>query len=128
MSEQTNEKTAFITPNETRQFERMVFGLVNALFEFSTLMQQVMQPLRNKVAMWYLDDILIPATSFENMFSRLQMVLEALRNAKLTLKMSKCYLRFKQVTYLGFILSANGLEPGAQSVSNTENGVSTRSS
>lgn len=117
LSEQAKEKTAFITSNETGQFERMVFGLLNAPYEFSRLMQRVMQPLRNKVAMWYLDDILIPATSFEDMLSRLQKVLEALRNANLTLKMSKCYFGFKQVTYLGFILSANGLEPGALKVS-----------
>lgn len=117
LSERAKEKTAFITPNETGQFERMVFGLVNAPYEFSRLMQRVMQPLRNKVAMWYLDDILIPAISFEDMLGRLQKVFEALRKANLTLKMSKCHFGFKQVTYLGFILSANGLEPGAQKVS-----------
>jgi hypothetical protein len=92
LSEQAKEKTAFITPSETGQFERMVFGLLNAPYEFSRLMQRVMQPLRNKVALWYLFDILIPATSFEDMLSRLQKVLEVLQNANLTLKMNKCNL------------------------------------
>lgn len=37
LSEQVKEKPAFITPSETGQFKRMVFGLVNALYEFSLL-------------------------------------------------------------------------------------------
>lgn len=91
LSDSAKEKTAFITLNESGQFNRMVFGLINAPYEFSRLMQQVLQPLRNKVAMWYLDDILIPSTSFEDIIDRLQQVLEALKTAKLTLKLSKCF-------------------------------------
>lgn len=116
LTERAKEKTAFITPSETGQFERMVFGLVNAPYEFSRLMQRVMSPLRNKVAMWYLDDILIPAISYNDMLIRLKQVLEVLKEAKLTLKMSKCYFGYKQVTYLGFILSEDGVRPGAQKV------------
>jgi len=53
--------------NESGQYERMVFGLNNAPYEFSRLMQRIMIPLRNKVAMWYLDDILIPYSSCEEL-------------------------------------------------------------
>lgn len=62
LTEAAKEKTAFITPNESGQFERMVFGLINAPYEFSRLMQRILHPLKNSVAMWYLDDILVPAT------------------------------------------------------------------
>lgn len=51
LTERAKANTAFITPRETGQFERMIFGLVNALFEFSRLRKRIMQPLRNKVAM-----------------------------------------------------------------------------
>jgi len=91
LTDQTKEKTAFVTPTERGQFERMVFGLANAPFEFSKLMHLVLSHLRNKVAVWYLNDILIPAVSFENMLSRLKMVLMALREANLTLKLRKCH-------------------------------------
>ncbi|CAI6374939.1 unnamed protein product [Macrosiphum euphorbiae] len=64
LTETSKEKTAFITPSESGKFERMVFGLINAPYEFSRLMQRILQPLKNKVAMWYLDDILVPSTSF----------------------------------------------------------------
>lgn len=114
--EGAKEKTAFITPSETGQFERMVFGLINAPYEFSRLMQRVLHHLKDKVAMSYLDDILVPSTSFADMISRLKQVLEALKGAKITLKISKYYFGFPEVAYLGFMLSAEGVRPGEQKV------------
>lgn len=57
----------------------MVFGLINAPYEFSRLMQRVLHPLKNNVTMWYLDDILVPAETFDDMMKRLRQVFEALR-------------------------------------------------
>lgn len=78
LTEEAKAKTAFTIPSKTGQFKRMMFGLVNAPYEFSRLMQCVMGPLRTRVAMWFLDDILIPANSFEDMIHRLCEVLKAL--------------------------------------------------
>jgi len=64
-------------------------------------MQRVLHPLKNKVAMWYLDDILIPAESFDDMMKRLRQVFEALESAKLTLKLSKCFFCFYRSCVLG---------------------------
>lgn len=116
LTEEAKAKTAFITPSETGQFERMMFGLVNAPYEFSRLMQRVMGPLRNRVAMWFLDDILIPANSFEDMIHRLREVLKALQNAHLTLKLSKCCFGLEEVSYLGLILTPEGIKPGIDKV------------
>jgi len=114
LTETAKEKTAFITPSESGQFERMVFGLINAPYEFSRLMQRILQPLKNKVAMWYLDDILVPSTTFQDLINRLSQVFDALREAKLTLKLSKCHFGCTEVAYLGFMLSAAGVRPGDQ--------------
>ncbi|UYV77456.1 hypothetical protein LAZ67_15001063 [Cordylochernes scorpioides] len=54
-------KTAFITPDDTGQFERMIFGLANAPAEFQRLRHTVLGPLLNKKAFCYLDDVIIPA-------------------------------------------------------------------
>jgi hypothetical protein len=109
LTETAKEKTAFITPDDTGQFERMVFGLINAPFEFSRLMQRVLNPLKGKVAMWYLDDVLVPAVLYEEMLDRLKLVFEALQAARLTLKLSKCHFGYYEVSYLGFLLSSNGV-------------------
>uniref|UniRef100_A0A2S2R931 RNA-directed DNA polymerase n=1 Tax=Sipha flava TaxID=143950 RepID=A0A2S2R931_9HEMI len=92
----------------------MVFGLINAPYEFSRLMQRILHPLKNKVAMWYLDDILVPSTSFDDMIKRLRQVLDALKSANLTLKFIKCYFGFPEMAYLGFMLSADGVRSGEQ--------------
>lgn len=63
LSESAKEKSDLITPSESDQFERMVFGLINAQYQFSHLMERVLNPLKDKVAMWYLDDILVPSAS-----------------------------------------------------------------
>ncbi|CAI6355165.1 unnamed protein product [Macrosiphum euphorbiae] len=112
LTEEAKAKTSFITPTEKGECERMVFGLINAPYEFSRLMEKVMQHLERDVAMWYLDDILIPARSFEEMMIRLRKVLDALSSASLTLKLEKCHFGYEEVTYLGFRLSTHGIKPG----------------
>ena len=59
LDEESQKKTAFITPTETGQFTRLMFDLTDGPFIFSRLMQIVLGELRGKVAVSYLDDILI---------------------------------------------------------------------
>ncbi|UYV84191.1 hypothetical protein LAZ67_X001482, partial [Cordylochernes scorpioides] len=94
-------KTAFITPDDTGQFERMIFGLANAPAEFQRLMHTVLGPLLNKKAFCYLDDVIIPAKDWREMIERLREVLERIRSAKLTLKPSKCEFGRREVEFLG---------------------------
>jgi hypothetical protein len=72
-------KTAFITPDTTGEFNRMVFGLAGAPFEFVRLMNVVLGPLRNQICCCYLDDIIIPATDIDELIARLVLVFEAVR-------------------------------------------------
>lgn len=95
-------KTSFITPTKKEQFEHMVFGLINVPYKFSRLIQKVMHHLQQKVAKWYLDDIFIPAKSFEEIKVRLRKVLEAVQEENFTLKLEKCYFGYEEVTYLVF--------------------------
>lgn len=109
LSKAAKEKNVFITPSETGQFNRMVFELINAPYEFSSLMHRILHPLKNLGAMWYLDDILVPSTSFDDMVIRLRLVFDALKTAKLTLKLSKCYFGYPEVAHLGYMLLADGI-------------------
>ena len=105
-------KTAFITPEETGEFTRMIFGLTNAPFYFTKMMQRVLGPLRNNVVLFYLDDVMIPGREWIDLKERFIMVLEALRKAGLTVRLSKCEFLKQRVTYLGFNISVDGIEPG----------------
>ncbi|UYV65964.1 hypothetical protein LAZ67_3006014 [Cordylochernes scorpioides] len=109
-------KTAFITPDDTGQFERMIFGLANAPAEFQRLMHSVLGPLLNKKAFCYLDDVIIPAKDWREMIERLREVLERIRSAKLTLKPSKCEFGRREVEFLGYVISTGGLKPGPRKI------------
>lgn len=63
LKKETREKTAFITPDETGEFNRMIFGLTNVPFYFQKAINIALGNLRNSVAMCYLDDLLIPMMS-----------------------------------------------------------------
>ncbi|UYV75307.1 hypothetical protein LAZ67_12003426 [Cordylochernes scorpioides] len=109
-------KTAFITPDDTGQFERMIFGLANAPAEFQRLMHTVLGPLLNKNAFCYLDDVIIPAKDWREMIERLREVLERIRSAKLILKPSKCEFGRREVEFLGYVISTGGLKPGPRKI------------
>ncbi|UYV75621.1 hypothetical protein LAZ67_13000776 [Cordylochernes scorpioides] len=116
LTEKAKLKTTFITPDDTGQFERMIFGLANAPAEFQRLMHTVLGPLLNKKAFCYLDDVIIPAKDWREMIERLREVLERIRSAKLTLKPFKCEFGRREVEFLGYVISTGGLKPGPRKI------------
>src|SRR5690606_9642254 len=65
---------------------------------------------------WYFDDILISAKTFDEMIDQLRKVFDALHEANLTIRLSKCRFGMSSVTYLGFEVSEDGLRPGREKV------------
>ena len=111
VEEQDKEKTAFSTPKGHFEFNVMPFGLTNAPATFQRLMECVLAGLTQEQCLIYLDDIVVFSKSFEEHIERLTNVFQALRQAGLTLKLSKCYFAQKEVKYLGHIVSAAGVRP-----------------
>lgn len=62
--------------------------------------------------LYYLDDIFIPGRDWPDLRERLVLTLEALRKTGLTIKLSKCMFLQSRVSYLGFEISSEGIEPG----------------
>lgn len=112
LTESAQELTAFVTPDGQYQFKRMPFGLANAPSKFQRIMNRVFSRLKYIVI--YMDDILIPASSFEEGISRLEEVLQLLAEAGLTLKLKKCYFFQKELDFLGFHVSGDGIRPGSR--------------
>ena len=75
------EKTAFTTGRGLWQFRVMPFGLCNAPATFERLMEKVLAGLPLSVCLVYLDDILVPARSFDDHIQNLQTVFNRLREA-----------------------------------------------
>ncbi|GBN12405.1 Retrovirus-related Pol polyprotein from transposon 297, partial [Araneus ventricosus] len=108
------EKTAFTTGQGLWQFKVMPFGLCNAPATFERLMGTVLRGLSSEACLVYLDDIIIVGRTFEEHLSNLRKVFQRLQNANLKLSPKKCRFFQKEVTYLGHVISAEGVktDPG----------------
>ena len=109
------DKTAFITRRGSWRYNVMPFGLTCAPSVFQRLMDLVLCGLTFEACMVYLDDIIIFGPDFDTHLERLQLVFERVRQAGLKLKTSKCCHLQRKVSFLGHVVSANGLgSPGRE--------------
>ena len=112
IAEQDKEKTAFRTSSgQLFEFNQVPFGLCNAPATFSRLMDRVLAGLHWETCLFYLDDIIVFSSTWEEHLARLREVFERLRHAKLKLGATKCTFAAKEVSYLGHRVTEEGLLP-----------------
>ena len=121
MSEQDKEKTAFTTHKGLYQFKVMPFGLCNAPSTFERLMEIAMRGLQWAACLVYLDDIVVFSPDFESHLERLGTVLGRLEEAGLKVKPSKCCLARREVSFLGHVVSAQGIATDPAKVRSVRN-------
>ena len=110
--ERDKEKTGFRTSGgQLFKFNQAPFGLCNAPATFSRLMDLVLAGLQWETCLFYLDDIIVFAATWEEHLARLHQVFERLRHAKLKLGTKKCTFAAKEVSYLGHRVTEEGLLP-----------------
>ena len=87
----------------------MPFGLSNAPATFERLMERVLGQLQWQICLCYLDDILVFSDTVEDHLTRLEAVFSRLRAAGLKLKPKKCHFFQEKVTFLGHVISREGI-------------------
>ena len=102
-------KTAFITHYGHYEFLVMSFGLANALETFMDMMNRVFKDFLDKFVVVFIDDILIYSKTKEENEEHLRLTLNRLQEHQLYAKFSKCEFWLEQVTFLGHIVSKNGI-------------------
>ena len=110
--ERNKEKTAFRTcSGQLYEFNQVPFGLCNAPATFSRLMDRILSGLHWEICLFYLDDIIVFSSTWEEHLARLRQVFERLRHANLKLGVEKCAFAAKEVSYLGHRVTEEGLLP-----------------
>ncbi|XP_051170097.1 uncharacterized protein LOC127287306 [Leptopilina boulardi] len=109
-------KTAFSTPFGHFHFNRMPFGLKNAPSTFQRLVDRALTGLQNIELFVYMDDIVIYAKTLQEHTRKFTNLLEKLDKAKLTLQPEKCLFLRKEVTYLGHVITQDGVKPDPKKV------------
>src|SRR4051812_47418982 len=109
-------KTAFITRYGSYEYTVMSFGLTNAPATFSRLMNYIFMEYLDKFVVVYLDDILVYSKNEEEHAKHLRLILAKLRDHKLYAKYSKCEFWLPKVTYLGHVISKDGIDVNPERV------------
>ena len=86
------------------------FGLMNALAQFQSHMQNIFSDLFDISVVIYLDDILLFSKNLEEYRKVVQEVLQRLQEHGLYAKESKCKFHHQSIEFLGTIVLANGLQ------------------
>ena len=117
MTEASKPLTAFtVRPLGFYECVQMLFGLTNASATFQHLMETFLGEIHLKWFIIYLDDKIVFSKTPEEHIQRLRGVFEKLSAAGLRLKLSKCEFFKSQVTYLGHIVSKNGIETDPKNI------------
>ena len=110
-------KTAFRAGSSgLYEFTHMPFGLTNAGASFCRLMEMCIGDQQYVTLLFYLDDICIFEEMADQMLDRIELVFSHLKEFNLKIKPKKSYFFQKSVTFLGHILSADGVSPNPEKV------------
>ncbi|KAI2654647.1 Transposon Tf2-11 polyprotein [Labeo rohita] len=102
-------KTAFVTPSGHYEYRVMPYGLSISPSVFQTFMNEVFREFLHRFVIVYID-ILIYSRNMAEHRHHVQQVLHKLREHCLYLKQEKCEFHRPSVHFLGYIISAEGVQ------------------
>ncbi|XP_043062900.1 uncharacterized protein LOC122319558 [Drosophila yakuba] len=108
MEPESRKFTAFITTDGLFEFKRLPFGLKNAPAAFNRLMAELQKRVKKGDMIHYMDDILIGSQTFDEMYEKLERVLQVLRECGLTLNLGKYFEKPNNITEVRQFLGLTG--------------------
>lgn len=110
LKEKDRYKTAFSVLGAHYEFNRLPFGLINSAPAFQRIISQALEGLIGKNCFVYIDDIVVYGKTLAEHNNNLEAVLSRLNINKLKVKPSKCSFLAKEIAYLGYRISNDGIK------------------
>ena len=104
--------TTFLTPFGRFCYNKLPFGIASAPEHFQCRMNSMLEGLPGVVC--HIDDILIYGKDLQEHNERLTSTLKAIQQAGLTLNREKCQFNKSSLSFLGYIVSSQGISPDPQ--------------
>lgn len=116
LKNEDREKTAFSVNNGKYEFSRLPMGLKNAPSIFQRVMDDVLREYIGKICHVYIDDIIVFGKNQEQHANNLRIVMKALSDANFKIQPDKSEFFKKQVEFLGFTVSSDGIKPSQSKI------------
>lgn len=108
LTPESRDLTTFITHDGLFRFRRVCFGLASAPAAFQKMMTSILRGCKGVLC--YIDDIIVYGKSAAEHSANLHDVLQCISAAGLRLN-EKCLFNVQELTFLGHVVSHNGLSP-----------------
>ena len=111
LDDRSKERTAFQAVGGHYEFNVLPFGLVDAPSTFQRVVNEALGDVLGSKCLVYLDDIIVFSANFQEHVENLQLVLDRLLQANLKIRTKKCGFFKRSCSYLGHIISTEGIRP-----------------
>ena len=119
LEESSKKFTTINTHKGLYQYNRLPFGVSSAPGIFQRTMENLLQGIPHVVVQ--IDDILVSGKDELNHLANLEKVLSRLSSAGLRLRLDKCLFMQSSVTYCGYVITGDGIQPMAAKVEAIKN-------
>ena len=116
MAPKDEEKTAFITDQGLFCYRVMPFGLKNADATYQCLVNKMFREKISRNMEVYVDDMLVKSRSSQDHVRDLEEAFFILRRYQMKLNPSKCIFGVTSGKFLGFMVSARGIEANPEKI------------
>ena len=96
------------------KYKRLPFGLSSSPAIFQRFISQLLSPVEGVAV--YFDDIIVSGSTQEEHDCRLKQVLDILQGSNLNINKLKSELNAKEIEYLGYLISGEGIKPSARKI------------